>query len=206
MMAGRNPRATALDVIGRVNPVTKRREGGIVGLTSGQSAYVQRARQELADMSRLQEYLQRERRDRRFDPLVMRAIRDGRPVAPADIDRITGRYADRLLAYRGEVVARTETLASLSASRNEAMLQLADTGAVRLDQITKIWRATGDNRTRDTHREMDGQTVRMGQLFTTPNGALMEYPGDTSHGAPASETVQCRCYMEFKIDYFAGVT
>ena len=206
MTAGRNPRATALDVIGRVNRATKRREGGIVGLTRGQAAYVARARAELADPSIMANYLQRDRRDKRFDPLVMRAMREGRPVAQADIDRIAGRYADRLLAYRGEVVARTETLTSLSAARNEAMLQLVDTGAVRADQITKVWRATGDDRTRDTHRAMNGQTVRLGGLFTTPFGARMEHPGDVSHGAPASETVQCRCYMEYKIDFFAGVT
>lgn len=204
--AGRNPRGTALEVIGRIDRASKRRTGGIVGLTRGQAGYVAAARAELADPDLMANYLTRARRDRRFDGIVRRAMRDGRPVAQADIDRIAARYSDRLLAYRGDVIARTETLTSLSAAREEAMRQLIDTGAIRADQVTKVWRATGDGRTRDTHQAMNGQKARIDGLFTTPTGFRMAHPGDTSHGAPGSETIQCRCYMEFKVDYFAGVT
>jgi len=197
--AGRNPRETALEITGRINKVTGRREGGILGLTSGQTDAVIRARAELQDLDA--NYFTRKRRDARFDGLVKKAIKSGKPLSRGDIDRITGRYKDRLLNYRGEVIARTETLASLNAGRVEGFAQLVDSGKVRADQVTKVWRSTGDGRTRDSHQAMNGQTVRLNAPFTTPEGFKMLHPHDNSLGAPASETIQCRCFMEFKVDY-----
>jgi uncharacterized protein with gpF-like domain len=117
------------------------------------------------------------------------------------VDRITGRYKDRLLEYRGDVIARTETLAALQAGKQEAFEQLIDSGKVRADQVTKVWQATGDSRTRDSHAAMNGQTVKLRQAFTTPLGFQMMHPHDNSLGAPASETIQCRCYVEMKVKY-----
>lgn len=205
LAAGRNPRSTALDIVGRINRATGRREGGIIGLTQGQSGYVRNAFAELTDPARLRAYLGRERRDRRFDPMVYRALDKGEALSAADATRVTARYSDRLLAYRGEVIARTETLTSLAAGRDEGMRQLVETGAVRAEQVTKMWRATGDQRTRDTHADMDGQEVTLDGLFVSPSGARMAYPGDTENGAPPEETIQCRCYSEVRVDFLAGV-
>lgn len=203
---GRNPRATALDITGRINRATGRREGGILGLNSAQTDAVIRARQELlsGDPAQLRNYLTRARRDKRFDRLVEKALRDGRPVAKADADRITGRYKDRLLALRGETIARTETLAGLNAGKEEGIRQLIDSGKVKRSQVKKIWRATGDSRTRDSHMALNGAEAGIDEAFTSPlTGARMMFPHDTSLGAPASETIQCRCYYEITIDYFA---
>ena len=68
------------------------------------------------------------------------AIREGRPVGVFDVQRIVARYSDRMLAYRGKVVARTEALTALSYSQNEAMLQLIDGGSLTQSQIKKRWR------------------------------------------------------------------
>lgn len=191
--AGRNPRATALDIVGRVDRRTGRREGGIVGLTEAQTRYVVNARAELAsgDPARMQAFLQRERRDRRFDRTIARAIREGRPLAPADVDRIVGRYSDSLLQLRGESIGRTETLTAVHAAQDEALRQVVDRGQVRADAVTKEWRATRDGRTRDTHRAMNGQRVGLDGVFVTPGGHRMRYPGDAGLGAPAKETIQC---------------
>ena len=189
-----------------MNRATGLREGGILGLTSGQTDAVIRARAELlsGDPAQLRNYLTRARRDQRYDRLVFKAIREGRSVAKADVDRIAGRYKDRLLAYRGEVIARNETLAGLQSGKMEGMQQLIDSGKVRASQVTKVWRATGDSRTRDSHMALNGAEAGWGQPFVSPlTGARMQYPHDASMGAPASELIQCRCYMETKIDYFA---
>lgn len=196
---GANPRDTALDITGRINRATGRREGGILGLTSGQTDAVIRARRELLDLDA--GYFSRKRRDARFDGIVSRAIKDGKPLSKADVDRITGRYKDRLLNYRGEVIARTETLAALQAGKSEGFEQLIDAGKVRADQVTKTWRATGDGRTRDSHLAMNGQSVKLREAFTTPDGHKMMHPHDNSLGAPASETIQCRCFYEIKVKY-----
>lgn len=208
MIEGRAPRDTALDIVGRLNRATGKREGGILGLNSAQTDAVIRARAELlsGDTAQLRNYLTRARRDKRFDRLVMQAIRDGKPVAKSDVDRITARYKDRLLQLRGEMIARTETLASLNAGKEESIRQLVDTGKVQRSAIKKIWRATGDDRTRDSHLALNGVEVGLDEPFISPlTGAQMMHPHDTSRGAPASETIACRCFYEIKIDYFAAL-
>lgn len=203
MQAGRGPRSTALDIVGRINPASKRRQGGILGLTENQSGYVLRARQQLSsgDPMQLRAYLGRELRDRRFDGIIRKAIKAEKPVSVADIDKIAGRYSDRLLKWRGDAIARTETIAALNAGRDEAISQVIDKGEVPERSVTKRWRATGGPRTRDTHAEMDGQEVQRNEPFSSPSGAALMYPGDTSLGAPAEEIIHCLCYAEFRIDY-----
>ena len=124
LVSGAGPRRTALDIGGRM--VNGTRQGGLVGLTSGQAGYVQNMRGELDNPVGMGNYFSRTRRDKRFDGIVRRAIADGKPVAQADIDRMAGRYSDRLLALRGETIARTETLKALNAGRQEALDQLIE--------------------------------------------------------------------------------
>lgn len=202
MADGRNPRSTALDIVGRINRQTGRREGGLVGLTSRQMEYVANARRELEEGSA--DYFGRKRRDRRFDRTIRKAEREGRKLTKAEIDRIVGRYSDRMLALRGEMIARTETLAALNASRMEATLQLVETGAVTEAQITKVWRSSADGRVRDSHVMLNGTEAGLRQPFRSPaTGALMQHPGDSSLGAHGEDVIACRCYWEPKIDYLA---
>ena len=196
---GRNPRNVALDLVGRLNRQTGRREGGIVGLTTQQAGYVTNARRQLEELDST--YFQRTLRDKRHDRTVAKAIREGKQLSRADIDRITGRYADRLLAHRGEVMARTESIASLHAGQYEAAQQLVETGKVRADQITKVWDSSGDLRTRPTHAAMDGQAVGLNQPFVSPSGARLMHPHDVSLGAPADEIINCRCFMAIRVRY-----
>jgi hypothetical protein len=201
MTKGQNPRDTALGLVGRINRATGRREGGFIGLTSQQAGYVNRAKGELADPAKMGDYLQRSLRDKRYDRMVLKAMRDEKPLAQADIQAITGRYSDRLLKHRADTIARTETRTARHTAQHEAMQQLIDSGGVRADQVTKEWSATGDARVRDSHAAMDGQKVRFGELFTTPSGAHMRFPQDTAFGAPASEVINCRCYMQVRVKY-----
>ena len=201
MEAGENPRATALSIVGRLNRATGRREGGIVGLTSQQAGYVRAARGELQDPASMGDYLGRKLRDKRFDRTVAKAIRDGRALDDAEARKIADRYADRLLAHRGEMIARTETLSALHHAQNEAMQQLIDTGAVDASQVTKTWSATMDNRTRDSHFAMNGQKHRFDQAFTTPRNQLMKFPHDDSLGAGPEEIINCRCTMNVRVNY-----
>lgn len=200
--AGANPRKTALDIAGRMTP--NGRKGGLVGLHSQQAGYVQSVRGELADPERMARYFNRTRRDKRFDSAVRRAMNEGRALSQADIDRIAGRYSERLLKLRAETIARTETIKALNAGRQEGLDQLVASGRLDADQIARKWDDTGDGRTRDSHRAADGQQVAQGEPFTV-GGYQMMFPGDTSLGAPAGEVVNCRCYMASVIDYFKGL-
>ena len=172
--AGAGPLRTALDIGGRV--VNGKRQGGLVGLDSRRAGWVQNYRAKL--------------------------LAEGRPQS--QIDRMAQQYSNKLLRQRGETIARTETLKALNAGRQEALDQLIENpdNDVRAKDVVRAWDSTGDARTRETHTAADGQVVPQGEAFTV-GGYSMMYPGDTSLGAPAGETVNCRCYMAPEIDFFA---
>ncbi len=207
MEEGRGPRSVALDLVGRRNRATGRREGGLLGLTESGLSTVQNARAALmsGDPSAMEQYLRLKSRDRRFDPIVRRAIREGKPVPADQARKIAGRLADRLLYRRGETIARTELLQSLHAAQNEGIMQLIDAGKIRQDQVTVVWDAANDSATRPSHRAMDGQTRRLGEPFTSGDGNQLMFPGDTSLGAPASDIVNCRCRLEQRINFLADL-
>lgn len=81
--------------------------------------------------------------------------------------------------------ARTAMTGAQNAGRQKQMEDAADMGI----KVEKQWIATLDSRTRDAHRDRDGETVPYNEEFS---GGL-EYPGDPA-GAPA-DVYNCRCTM-----------
>jgi hypothetical protein len=197
----RGTRNIVLDLIGRTEG--NQRVGGLIGLHSKQAEAVRAARADLSggDINR---YMRRQRRDRRFDRTILKAQREGRALTAKELDKITGRYAERLLRLRGENIARTESNRAMNEGKAEAIRQMIDSGQITEDMVTKIWDATPGLRTRDSHRLLNGVHERFGQSFVSPvSGALMDHPHDASHGAPASELVNCRCSVRYRIDWAA---
>lgn len=194
------PRDLAVRLIGK--KVGNKRVGGLIGLTSQQADYVQSARTELSDPERMRNYLTRQRRDRRFDAAVERAIKEGRPVPASMIDKITMRYADRLLQLRGETISRTETLRALNAGKIEAVNQMVDTGDVPQTAVELEWVSDPRLHHRDGHWLMNRDRVAHGGKFENPlTGERLAYPGDPD--APASEVVNCKCFVRSVVDYVA---
>lgn len=207
MRRGVNPRQAALDVVGRINRVTGKREGGILGLTAQQAGFVGTAKDELAsgDPAAMKHYLTRGRRDKRFDRSVTKAISEGRPVDPAIISRAITAYERRLLQLRGETIGRVETMTSMQKAKHEAFRQAIASGKVAENTVTKVWRSAGDLRVRHTHRSMNGDSARFSEPFVSPSGARLQFPMDTSLGAGADEIVGCRCDCEYRIDFYANL-
>lgn len=199
---GRNPRSVALDLVGRVNRVTGRREGGILGLTSRQAEYVATARQDLlsGDPERLKHYLTLGRRNKSYDRAVTAAIRSGKPLPAAKVAEMTGKLSDSYLLLRGETVARTEAIGALNASAKESAEQMIDAGGLARQNVRKVWRSTSDNRVRDSHRALNGESVGIDERFG--NGLM--YPCEP--GAAASEVINCRCMATYRYDHLANLT
>jgi len=198
MAAGRNPRSTALDIVGRVSKQTGRRTGGVIGLTDQQAQFALNARSDLENLS--SRYFTRQRRDKRFDRMVRSAIESGEPLSQEQINRIVGRYEDRLLQLRGENVARTEALGALNEASDEALRQVVDEGLAPQESIIRIWDATLDARTRPDHVAADGQERGLNEAFDV-GGVAMMHPGDFS--APAEQVINCRCVARHQIDFVA---
>lgn len=82
--------------------------------------------------------------------------------------------------------ARTATTAAECAGRIDTYKQAEAMGI----QLKQMWRATLDGKTRHAHRQLDGQTVDIGQPFEI-DGYELKYPGDPS--APGYLIYNCRC-------------
>lgn len=115
---------------------------------------------------------------------------EGIPELRARIDSVLSTTATPRWPNRATVIARTEAIGALNAGRAEAFRAAAEEDP---DQpLERIWLATDDSRTRDTHRLADGQRVALGQPFMV-GGFELAFPGDPS--GPPQEVIQCRCTM-----------
>lgn len=88
---------------------------------------------------------------------------------------------------RATLVSRTEIISSSNAGTLQGY---KESGVV----IGKEWSSTKDERTRDHHKEAEGQRVPIDDPFIV-DGDLLDYPGDNSHNAKASNIIQCRCSL-----------
>lgn len=82
--------------------------------------------------------------------------------------------------------ARTMTTSAQNNGRLDSYNNLDEQGVVQ----KKVWIATPDDRTRESHLEMDGEEVDINEEFS--NGCM--FPGDANCGDPA-EVWNCRCSM-----------
>lgn len=166
-----------------------------IGLTERQNRSVMRYRALLENLSA--QALDVGLRDHRFDPTVRRAVDSDTPLTPSQIDRMVEAYARRKLISRSQTIARTEGVRTMSEARDEAFRQMMETSGIDPALVDEIWNSTRDNRTRETHREMNLQVVPYGQPFVSPSGARLRYPGDPN--APADEVINCRCHKTRQI-------
>ncbi|WP_415810927.1 phage minor head protein [Litorimonas haliclonae] len=149
--------------------------------------------------------MRRKKRDKRFDRTVLKAIRSGKGLKQTEIDKIAGRYSDRLLKLRADTIARTETLQALQASKYETYRQAIASGEVEAQAVTKRWRDSRDGRVRFSHSALHDEEIGFGEAFITPLGSMLRFPGDTSLGAKTADIVQCRCISEYDIDFTRGL-
>lgn len=202
LAAGANPRTTALDLVGRIG-ANGNRTGGLIGLTSSQAEWVQNYSDALASDSPTDAF-NYNLRDQRFDAAVVRAEESGIPLTADQIDAMTKSYTNRALLYRAEAIARTESMAALHEAQKQAIEQAVESGAVSPDNVYMIWRTVKrDKRTRESHKEMEGQKVKLGEMFISGLGNELAYPGDPN--GPAEDTINCRCWLEPAIDFYAGL-
>lgn len=90
--------------------------------------------------------------------------------------------------------ARTMHTGAQNAGRIEGLHRAQALGI----KVKKQWMATLDDRTRDTHADLDGQVVDVDEDFVTSAGNKISYPGDPD--AAPEEVWNCRCTLIYVYD------
>lgn len=104
------------------------------------------------------------------------------------IQKVTGASA-----AKAKTIATTEMNDYRNAARNEAILN-ENRGRKSGKATEKEWVHTHlAKRPRENHILISGQKRYASECFVLPNGVKILYPGDSS--APASERINCRCYI-----------
>lgn len=96
--------------------------------------------------------------------------------------------------------ARTAITAAQNAGRMEMLHEAEDDGI----KVKKKWLASLDNRTRDAHAKLDGQTADIDEPFVVDfNGEMVEimYPGDPSCDEPGM-VYNCRCTLVYEVEEY----
>lgn len=100
-------------------------------------------------------------------------------------NRMSKEYANRLLRWRAENIARTEVMTAANQGHLEMMKQAAEHGIIDLGSTRKEWIVTPDDRLCQYCEPMDGVRADIDELFDTPLGRS---------AAPPLHP-QCRCVM-----------
>ena len=129
---------------------------------------------------------------------IMQGIIQGKPITEIASDMansLCSTNENKMLTF-----ARTAMTGAQNAGRQEQMEDAEELGI----KVKKKWVATLDDRTRDTHQDLDGQEVDIDEPFTvdTENGEVeIMFPGDPSCDDPAM-VYNCRCAM---IQVYEGI-
>ena len=201
LQQGLNPRSVGLELAGRLNKATGKREGGSIHLD-------ETGRQTLRDFEASltkpnQSYFGFELRNKRYDRMVRRAIDTGVRLPDEKINLLINRFEGRLLKAYGDLIAQTEMLAALHRSEWLSTKEALQNSDYPEAAMTRIWKSCGDDKVRPSHKAMDGQqVVGLKQPFVSPvTGAKMMHPGDRELGAPEDEVKGCRCGIRYDVDF-----
>jgi uncharacterized protein with gpF-like domain len=121
---------------------------------------------------------------KRIAAAIARGVDEGESVAQI-ADRVDKFYLEEVVPDRAMTIARTE----VGIATNWAQDQVArGTDAL----MEKEWLSLADDRTRDDHRDANGQRQPLDEPFVV-GGDEMMFPGDDSLGAGPEQIINCRC-------------
>ena len=162
--AGVNPRETARGL------------RQVLGLAPNQLEAVTNYERSLRGIDGAGNPLTRALRDKRFDATV----RKGDLTEP-QIQKMVDAYRRRMVAFNAETQARTATLDALKLGQELSWRDAMDKGFVPSGALVKQWKGVMDDRERDEHIAMEGETVPFDQPYS--NGEMV----------PGESTYNCRC-------------
>lgn len=191
MQEGAAPARAITEIVGSVDLSTGARMDGVLGLTERQMAAVRNYRRMLQE-GQFGEAMTRQLRDKRFDPTLKR----GESLSSEQVDRMVARYEARMLAYRAQTIARTESARAQAHGQRQAWNTAIEQGEISADEVVKRWVTAGDLRVRDHHVPMNNQIIPYSKLFIVHGGSLKKPRTDHVFGPPHEPN--CRCVLSIR--------
>jgi len=115
-------------------------------------------------------------------------------MGPQRIDSLVDKYADRLLTFRAEMIARTETIRAASMGQHEGWRQAVADGLLDESRVLREWIVTHDDRlSKNRCAPMAGQQRKLEEEFVTGLG-------DKVLTSPAGPNCRCGVGLVFLKD------
>jgi SPP1 gp7 family putative phage head morphogenesis protein len=89
-------------------------------------------------------------------------------------------------------IIRTESHRAHETGKAEAVDRATKQGV----KMVKVWISSKDERVRDDHISMDGQTVPVDEDFVAPDGSRGPHPGEMGS---AAQDINCRCTVAYRV-------
>ena len=172
-----------------------------IGLTAKQEQWIENYRRQLSLMDA--SALDRALRDRRSDRLYQRLLDSGNALSQEQIDSMVERYRQRMIKWRAQTIARTESLRAMRMGEWDALMEAHEAGALS-PLLRRFWLVTADERLRRYHQpipSMNAEGRAIDEPFQTPLGLLM-YPLDPN--GTAANVVNCRCRQVYRMPTASG--
>lgn len=114
-----------------------------------------------------------------------------------NVDKIAGRLSNVIGLNEKAAVrnARTMTTRAENSGRQDSYMQAAEDGVI----MTREWIATGDDRTREWHAELNGVETEIDEPWENDYGEIM-FPG--APNADPANVYNCRCAMRVHVKGF----
>ncbi len=158
----------------------------VVGLGESQARWVANLREEL-EAGRYSRALERQLVNGPIRQTLAAAVRTGRPLTAAQVDRIVAGYGEKWRAWHAETVARTMALDLARHGQDAAMRAAIARGDYAGLVVFKTWVTTLDGRERDAHRALNGRRIRFEETWND-DGVARRVPGGWN----------CRCSVRMQ--------
>jgi hypothetical protein len=150
----------------------------VIGLAPNQAKAVRNFEKMLREKD--PEVLSRALRDKRFDGTITKMFAEG-GLSEKQITTMVDKYRERFKAFHSETISRTTVLESNKLGQQASWESAIEEGVVDEANLLKQWVGVKDDREREEHLAMEGETVPFSETFS--NG--QDYPGEDEYN--------CRC-------------
>lgn len=152
----------------------------VIGMSASQEESVRNYEQQLRDGNK--QALERKLRDKRYDSITKKG-----DLSEEQVGRMTDAYRRKMIAHNSDTVARTAVLDAQKLGQQLSIDRAVSQGILDGERMQKVWVGVMDERERDEHVAMEGETVPYDELYS--NGE--DIPGES--------TYNCRCISRFTL-------